>query len=68
MAQRTTIKTTYEPTRSIQPFYTGGSVALSSDGRVFAGCLGEDVTFTDLSSGQELGRIEGVSTSRRRKP
>ena len=62
MAQRTSIKTTYEPTRSIQPFYTGGSISLSSDGRVFAASLGEDVTLTDLSSGQELGRIEGVSS------
>lgn len=60
MTLRATVKTTFEAKHTIQPFYTGGSVALSQDGRVFAACLGEDVTLTDLSSGKELGRVEGV--------
>lgn len=61
MAQRKSIQTSFEAVRSIQPFYTGGSVALSEDGHIFAGQLGEDVVVTDLSSIAELARITGVS-------
>lgn len=61
MAQRATIKTTYDATKIIQPIYTGGSVALSQDGRILATCLGEDALLTDLATGEELSRIEGVS-------
>ncbi|OCL04983.1 WD40 repeat-like protein [Glonium stellatum] len=59
MAQRATVKTTYDIDRIIQPIYTGGSIALSRDGRVLATCLGEDVLLTDLATGEELSRIEG---------
>lgn len=59
MAQRATIKTTYDATKIIQPIYTGGSVALSQDGRILATCLGEDALLTDLATGEELSRIEG---------
>lgn len=60
MAQRTLVKTTYEASRTIQPFYTGGSVAISEDGRIFVGQLGDDVVLTDLSTNSELARVEGV--------
>ena len=60
MAQRIEIKTTFEPTTVIQPFYSGGSVALGRDGRILATCLGEDVLLTDWTSGEQLLRIEGV--------
>lgn len=60
MAQRTAIKTTYEVNRTIQPIYAGGSVALSEDGRILAACVGDDALLTDLTTGQELARIEGV--------
>lgn len=63
MAQRTVFKTTFEPSRVIQPIYTGGSVALSEDGRVLATCVGEDALLTDLSTGAQLARVEGVSTT-----
>ncbi|KAF2098614.1 WD40 repeat-like protein [Rhizodiscina lignyota] len=59
MAQHTSVKTTFEPSQTIQPFYTGGSVALSQDGQIFAGCMGEDAILTDLNTGKELGRVEG---------
>lgn len=58
-AQRTAVKTTYEVARTLQPIYSGGSLALSQDGRILAASLGEDVLLTNLSNGQELGRIEG---------
>lgn len=61
MAYKADVKTTFEPSRVIQPIYTGGSVALSEDGQVLASCLGEEVLLTDLNTGEHLARIEGVS-------
>jgi U3 small nucleolar RNA-associated protein 13 len=61
MAQRAAVKTTYAVNRTIQPIYSGGSIALSEDGRILAATLGEDVVLTDLNTGKELARIEGVS-------
>jgi U3 small nucleolar RNA-associated protein 13 len=60
-AQRTAVKTTYEVGRTLQPIYSGGSLALSEDGRILAASLGEDVLLTNLTNGQELGRVEGDS-------
>lgn len=62
MAYKADVRTTFEPNRVIQPIYTGGSVALSRDGRVLATCLGEEVLLTDLNTGEHLARIEGVSS------
>ncbi|KAF2239334.1 WD40 repeat-like protein [Viridothelium virens] len=59
MAQRAELKTTFEPSKVIQPFYSGGSVALGGDGQILATCLGDDVILTDLTSGEQLLRIEG---------
>jgi hypothetical protein len=61
MAQRVQNKTTFAPAKVIQPIYTRGSVALSQDGRILATCLDEDVLLTDLRTGEELARVEGVS-------
>ena len=61
MAQRTEIRTTFEPKKVIQPFYSGGSVALGKHGRMLASCLGEDVLIIDLTTGEQLLRVEGVS-------
>jgi U3 small nucleolar RNA-associated protein 13 len=60
MAQRPRIKTTFEPIKVIQPIYTRGNVALDQDGRILASCLDEDVMLSDLRTGEELARIEGV--------
>ena len=60
MGSRLHNKTTFEPSRTIQPIYTGGSVALDRTGRILATCLGEDALLTDLDSGEQLARIEGV--------
>ncbi|KAI9884293.1 MAG: hypothetical protein M1823_003923 [Watsoniomyces obsoletus] len=48
MATRVAIKTTFEVDKSIQPIYTGGSVALDKEGRLLITTLGEDVLVTDL--------------------
>jgi U3 small nucleolar RNA-associated protein 13 len=59
MAQRAAVRTTYEVARTLQPIYSGGSLSLSGDGRILAASLGEDVLLTDLTTGKELGRVEG---------
>ncbi|PNS18977.1 hypothetical protein CAC42_6072 [Sphaceloma murrayae] len=59
MAFKADFKTTFEPQHVIQPIYTGGSVALSQDGRVLATCIGEEVLLSDLSTGAHLARVEG---------
>ncbi|KAF4550270.1 Utp13 specific WD40 associated domain-containing protein [Elsinoe fawcettii] len=59
MAFKADVKTTFEPRHVISPIYTGGSVALSQDGRVLATCLGEEVLLSDLNTGEQLARIEG---------
>jgi U3 small nucleolar RNA-associated protein 13 len=60
MANKSTYSTTFEPQKVIQPIYTGGSVALDNSGRILATCLGEDALITDLNTGKQLARIEGV--------
>lgn len=60
MASKLTYQTTFEAQRVIQPIYTGGSVALDNTGRILATCLGEDALITDLNTGKQLARIEGV--------
>ena len=66
MAYKADTRTTFEPSRVIQPIYTGGSVALSQDGKVLATCLGEEALLTDLNTGEHLARIEGVSAAMRK--
>jgi len=61
MATHVRIKTTYEPEQVIEPIFTNGCVALTHDGRVLATSLDGDAVLTNLKSGGELARIEGVS-------
>lgn len=61
MATETKTAVTFEPEHIIEPIHTGGTVALSKDGIVLATCVGEDCLLTDLTSGQRLSKIEGVS-------
>ncbi|KAK0893119.1 U3 small nucleolar RNA-associated protein 13 [Friedmanniomyces endolithicus] len=59
MALRAETKTTFEAARVIRPFYTGGAVALSEDGKLLASTLGEEALITSLDTGAILSRIEG---------
>ena len=63
MASKSIYQTTFEAQRVIQPIYTGGSVALDITGRILATCIGEDALITDLNTGKQLARIEGVGMS-----
>jgi U3 small nucleolar RNA-associated protein 13 len=56
-------KTTFEPEHTIQPIYTGGSVALDHSGRIRATTIGEDALLTDLDTGKQLAKIDGVCIS-----
>jgi U3 small nucleolar RNA-associated protein 13 len=60
MGSRIHVKTTFEPRRTIQPIYTGGSVALDRAGQLLVTCLGEEAVLTELNTGRCLARIEGV--------
>ncbi|CAG8975515.1 hypothetical protein HYALB_00012292 [Hymenoscyphus albidus] len=59
MATKAPYQTTFDLERTIQPIYTGGSVALDHSGRILATTLGEDALLTDLNTGRQLARIEG---------
>jgi hypothetical protein len=65
MANKAPYKTTFEPEHTIRPIYTGGSVALDHSGRILATTLGEDALLTDLDTGRQLARIDGVCISLR---
>jgi U3 small nucleolar RNA-associated protein 13 len=60
MATKAPYQTTFEPEHTIRPIYTGGSVALDREGRILATTLGEDALLTDLNTGRQLAKIEGV--------
>lgn len=61
MANRISTKTTYDLKRVIQPFHTGGNVALEHEGKVLATSVGEEVVLSGLLDGEEFARLEGVS-------
>jgi U3 small nucleolar RNA-associated protein 13 len=60
MANKAPYQTTFEPEHVIQPIYTGGSVALDQSGHILATTLGDDALLTDLNTGRQLAKIEGV--------
>lgn len=60
MTTKLPFKTTFEPERVIQPIFTGGSVALDNGARILATTLGEDAVLTDLVTGRQYAKIEGV--------
>ncbi|MCJ1471837.1 U3 small nucleolar RNA-associated protein 13 [Lambiella insularis] len=59
MAFRSSVTTTFNVYKTLQPIYTGGDVGLGNDGRVLLTCLGEEALLTDLDTGQLLARVEG---------
>lgn len=60
MTTKLPFKTTFEAERVIQPIFTGGSVALDNGARILATTLGEDAVLTDLVTGRQYAKIEGV--------
>jgi len=64
MATKQRYKTTFEVDQVIQPFFTGGSVSLDNGATLLATSLGEDAVLTNLTTGKQLTKIEGVRTTR----
>ena len=50
----------FEAEKTIQPFFSGGNVALSEDGLFLATSLGEDAFLTYVPTEKQLIKIEGV--------
>ncbi|KAI5776888.1 WD40-repeat-containing domain protein [Geopyxis carbonaria] len=55
------LKTTFEPTQVIQPYFSGGpgNTALDATGRLLATACEDEAVLTDLRTGAELARIDG---------
>ncbi|KAI0066551.1 WD40 repeat-like protein [Artomyces pyxidatus] len=56
-SSRTNLKTAFKKTRTIGPLYTGGAVALTTDGKWLVTCVGEEVVLTDIDEGTEICRF-----------
>ena len=50
----------FEAEKTIQPFFSGGNVALSEDGLFLATSLGEDAFLTYIPTERQLLKIAGV--------
>lgn len=60
MANKTPFKTTFEVVETIKPIYTGNGIAVDRNGGLLATALSEDALLTDLDTGRQLAKIEGV--------
>ncbi|KAF7508361.1 hypothetical protein GJ744_009352 [Endocarpon pusillum] len=58
MSSRISVKTTFEPAKTIEPIYTGGDVSLDRSGRLLASCVEEDVLILNIQTGERVFRIE----------
>jgi U3 small nucleolar RNA-associated protein 13 len=61
MASAASSKVTFTQQHVINPIFTGGAVALDQSRRFLVTTLVEDAVITDLSTGEQLTTIEGVS-------
>ena len=59
MAQATPLRTTFAKGESLQPFYSGGGVAATSDGAWIASAFGADVHVVDARTSTIVHRLEG---------
>ncbi|EKX52194.1 hypothetical protein GUITHDRAFT_42081, partial [Guillardia theta CCMP2712] len=55
------LKRQYERTASIEPFYTGGAIALSGDGSMMACKCGGEVCLVDVATGKVSSKIAADS-------
>lgn len=47
--------------RAIPPLFTGGPVAITSDGQRLITCIGEELLLTNVSTGAQICSFSGVS-------
>jgi U3 small nucleolar RNA-associated protein 13 len=58
MTSRSSVKTTFEARKTIEPIYTGGDVSWDRNGRLLATCVEEEVLIVDIETGKHVFRIE----------
>jgi U3 small nucleolar RNA-associated protein 13 len=58
MPSRTSIKTTFEAAKTIEPIHTGGDVSLDKSGRLLATCVEEAALIVNIETGERVFRIE----------
>ncbi|KAI0033812.1 WD40 repeat-like protein [Vararia minispora EC-137] len=56
-------KLAFKKTRTIGPLYTGGPVAVTTDGQFIVTCIGEEAVLTDLGRDLEICRFQGDTSS-----
>ncbi|KAF5368320.1 hypothetical protein D9758_002172 [Tetrapyrgos nigripes] len=57
------LKTAFKNARSIAPLYTSGPVALTPDGLKIVTCVGEDILYTEIASGNRICQFAGDTQS-----
>ncbi|KAF8921920.1 WD40 repeat-like protein [Mucidula mucida] len=57
------LKTAFKKARTIPPLYTGGPVAITSDGQRLITCVGEELLLTDTSTGTQIASFAGDTQS-----
>ncbi|KAF7791219.1 hypothetical protein EIP86_002233 [Pleurotus ostreatoroseus] len=62
-ASKPKLRTAFKKARVIPPLYTGGPVAITSDGNRLVTCVGEEAVLTDVQAGTEICRFVGDTES-----
>ncbi|RHZ70856.1 hypothetical protein Glove_265g18 [Diversispora epigaea] len=53
------LKSSFKPTQTIGPLYTGGKVDITPDENFLISTIGEDIDVTDIHNGKRLFRLSG---------
>jgi hypothetical protein len=57
---RPRLKTAFKKSKTIAPLHTSGPVAITKDGTRLFTCVAEQALLTDIGSGTEICRFQGV--------
>ncbi|KAG5459012.1 MAG: quinon protein alcohol dehydrogenase-like superfamily [Olpidium bornovanus] len=55
------LKTSFQSVRTLESIYTGGKVALSSDGKLLVTTVQEDIDIVEVDTGKKVHRLKGDS-------
>ncbi|THU80749.1 WD40 repeat-like protein [Dendrothele bispora CBS 962.96] len=59
----THLRPSFKNARTISPLYTGGPVAVTPDGLKIVTCVGEDIFYTEIASGNRICQFAGDTQS-----